>query len=205
MNPQESSESAKRVIQPLDPNISPPKINTSNINSTRVANDTDRESLVSEAVQKIIKKRAQACLIATGIIILWTFVSLIIYTNFSVLGIALTGGVSLFLSLLFYVLNIVNYPTPRTWYRLFNKVMYMYSARIGILLNTFIIISNIIDFFNPLYGFKKPNAPSRTELFTSTVGSGVLIYGLRTSLPAAYVIEEYFEIKALNKKNPKKS
>lgn len=94
-----------------------------------------------------------------------------------------------------YIINAINYPIPSSSYRQWNKVIYIYLAKLGIVFSIFRTASDVKEILNPMHGFKDPSALTRPELLldaTMSAGAGYMMY--KSLKPAAY-IEEYYKQK----------
>lgn len=170
-----------------------------NTDSQNFTENSLSSNISIDHIRKIILQRKRSALL--GIIVIALVIAFIMYSDDRVNWWALTliGILGIGVSSILYIVNAANYPQPKPSYRRWNKVVYIYLAKLVLILSIIRILSNIKNILNPLHGYKDPSALSRTSLLvdtTLTASSGYLIY--KRLKPAAY-IEEYF--KELGSKN----
>lgn len=94
------------------------------------------------------------------------------------------------------VLNTVNYPFPKQWYRTFNKVFYKYFMMVAGVMSFVSMLMNIKRFLNPFENFKQPSNPSHLEYLGSAAVNGVGVAIALDSMKDAEVVELYFQQRA---------
>jgi hypothetical protein len=151
------------------------------------------EAISNEWVQQIIIRRKRSALSAIAIVTVVLFGSALLDKHVSSEALLITGAIFVPLFSMLYIINAVNYPKPSPSYRQWNRVVYIYLAKLGIVFSIFRTANDVKEILNPMHGFKDPSALSRPELLldaTMSAGAGYMMYkGLK---PAAY-IEEYYK------------
>lgn len=150
------------------------------------------DSIPLSEIEAIISKRKRSGLagivIVTGLLI-WLVVAAETGTKvaFMIAGLAVIAPLALL-----YIVNSMNATQLRPSYRVWNKVVYIYLAKIVMILSLIRAFSSVTKAANPLDGFMKSGGPGKGELlFDAAVSAGVS-YNMYKSLPAARKVELYF-------------
>ena len=142
-----------------------------------------------ESIAPIIRQRQRGALTGVSIVMLVTVFALIKDTQQSV-AILGTGAVLIVFLIGLFMVNGLNYPTPKPYYRTVNKVFYLNLSRLLIVLSIFDMIVNIKRLLNPLEGFAHEDSKAADALQAGT--SGGFAYLLFRRLQPAKTVEQYF-------------
>lgn len=150
------------------------------------------EGISESDVKLIINNRYRAAFVGLSIISILgviTFTKQAYRTNLNLLPIF---GILDLLLISLIILNYHNRITIRPSYRTWNKIVYIYLAKlliIGSIINSF---SSLLKILNPMHGYKDPTALSRTNLgIGMAVSAGTGIAAARNLKPAK-LIDRYF-------------
>ncbi len=97
--------------------------------------------------------------------------------------------------LITYLVNFFNYPDPSKGYRKFNKIVYVYSARVFRVLFFIEALINLKRTLNPFENYKNPGNPSHLEYLTNTAGSGYMSHVMGKQAKSGDIVEEYYKQK----------
>ena len=149
-----------------------------------------------EAVQKIILRRRNSIIgILTMALLLAAATPIsgkVSLENADIIRLSLFIIPLLIPPIALYVVNSLNIPEPKPYYRKWNKYVYTYGAKIIIVFAIFNLISNLISFLNPLNGFKDPGALTRTGLIIDSAWTMYMTKAWYDELPASRKVEEYY-------------
>lgn len=159
---------------------------------TDKGSSSSQSAIQTEEVKKIISNRKNGAKVGLGLVVLVTIAIAAVDPD-SAVGTILIGIVIFLLLLPIYCINILNYPTPRPSYRTWNKLIYIYLAKLVIVFAIFRIVWNLKDLANPMRGFADPDALSVPEVLLDTTADAGLAVTAYAQLKPAEKVEEYFK------------
>jgi hypothetical protein len=144
-------------------------------------------------VSEIIKRRKKG-----AVSLLWIFIIMIVFIawqsdssgSLNLLNLLLVSmPIVIFLSWL-YAVNTINYPTPRRSYRTFNKVIYIYAAKLTVITSILGAIWNIKRLLNPWESWTHPD--SKLDDLIEAGADAVLANAAAKQIKPAERVEQYF-------------
>lgn len=151
-----------------------------------------------ETVSSIIKRRKRGSFNGCVLVIIALVAAAATNTtggNFMVLvisGIVLLGPL-----LAIYSVNVRNYPEPKPYYRTFNKVVYLWGSKFGLVGSTIDFVVDIRQAANPFEKLTEGAAASSkaADLIDAAVDAGVG-YQMYRQIKPAEAVEQYFATKS---------
>ncbi len=151
------------------------------------------EAISNERVQQIILRRKKSALIANIIFTAILTTSALLNKQINIKALIIAGTIFIAFFSILFIVNAANYPSPKPSYRQWNKVVYIYLAKLVVVFNILRTANNFKKILNPMHGYKDPSAISRPELLLDTAMSVSTGYFMYKSLKPANYIEEYYK------------
>ena len=149
---------------------------------------------MDEQIENIIRKRKSGALWGAAITsVVLTYFAFKQEIDVSV--VVIIGILILIPLFVIYAVNARNYPVPLPSYRRFNKIIYVYIARIFAVIFLIEAVINLKRTFNPFENYKRPGNPSHAEYLLDTAVSGGLSYTMNKRAKSGDIVEQYFRQK----------
>jgi hypothetical protein len=144
-----------------------------------------------------LRKRAAVFIMVMTVVLLVVCVSAVVNSSRSQGGwfvVLVIFVIMVPLSAGLYAVNAANYPTPKPYYRTFNKVVYIWMAKLGIIVSIISFLLNIKRALNPFEGGMEGGRQisSKAEDLIeagSAAGGGIVSYHV---LKSGRAVEQYF-------------
>lgn len=136
--------------------------------------------VTKEGAQQIIRRRKRGSVTAMGIVCLVAFGMGLLDRTISIGILVISAAIIFSIFALTYIINSLNYPEPQPWYRSWNKIVYIYAAKL-------VIIGSIF------------NIGSSAGRATDMAGDVGTIYVVGRNLKPADYIEAFYRQQAAQK------
>ena len=150
-----------------------------------------------DEVSTIIQKRAKGAFSGLCIVVLVIIVTAYTDKTISLALIAVFGFVFFLAIAALYTVNVMNYPTPKAYYRGFNRWFYGRGAKFSMVSNAYGSASAAKRFANPLEAMSHPDSKAADLL--ETIVDAAQTNQMAKQVSSAEIVDQYFQQLATQK------